>query len=63
MARRVSPVEQVLLTVLEHLSSPPDVSDVRVARSVVFCVMFCCLSFCTISFGHCVICPSSIYGF
>jgi hypothetical protein len=22
-----------------------------------------CLSFCTFSFGHCVVCPSSIYGF
>jgi uncharacterized membrane protein YvlD (DUF360 family) len=23
----------------------------------------CCLSFCPFSFGHCVVCPSSIYGF
>jgi WD repeat-containing protein 19 len=22
-----------------------------------------CLSFCTFSFGHCVVCSSSIYGF
>ena len=29
------------------------------------CVCFVdrCLSFCPFSFGHCVVCPSSIYGF
>ena len=40
-------VEQELPTLPEHLSSPP------VDR---------CLSFCTFSFCHCVVC-SSIYGF
>ena len=37
---------------------------VRVTRSSVLCVCFVdrCLSFCTFSFGHCVVC-SSIYGF
>ena len=30
-----------LLSLTEHLSSPPVFSMVRVARSVVFCVMFC----------------------
>ena len=32
---------------------------------LVLCVIFvdCCLSLCTSSFGHCVVCPSSIYGF
>ena len=36
---------------------------VRVTRSLVLCVCFVdrCLSFCTFSFGHCVVCPS-IYG-
>jgi hypothetical protein len=40
-------------------------SGVRVARSLVLCVCFVdrCLSCCTFSFGHCVICPSSIYRF
>ena len=37
----------------------------RVTRSLVVCVCFVdrCLSFCTFSFGHCVVCSSSIYGF
>ena len=40
-------------------------SGVRVTRSLVFCVCFVdhCLSFCTFSFEHCVVCSSSIYGF
>ena len=44
---------------------PPVISGVRVTRSLVLCVRFVdhCLSFCTFSFGHCVVCPSSIYGF
>ena len=43
----------------------PDFSGIRVARSLLFCVIFVdsCLSFCPFSFGHCVVCPSSIYGF
>jgi hypothetical protein len=38
---------------------------VRVTRSLVLCVCYVdrCLSFCPFSFGHCVVCPSSIYGF
>jgi hypothetical protein len=34
-------------------------------KSLVLCVYFVdrCLSFCTFSFGHCVVCSSSIYGF
>ena len=65
VTRRVSPVEQELLTFLEHLSSPPDLSRVIVTRYLVLCVCFVdrCLSFCTFSFGHCVVCPSSNYGF
>ena len=40
-------------------------SGVRVTRFLVLCVCFVdgCLSFCTFSFGHCVVCSSSIYGF
>ena len=29
----------------------------------VSCFVDRCLSFCSFSFGHCVVCPSSIYGF
>jgi hypothetical protein len=36
--QRVPLVEQELFTLSEHLSSPPDVSGVRVAQSLVFCV-------------------------
>ena len=59
----VSVVEQELLTLVEDLSSSPIFSGVRVTRSLVLCVCFVdrCLSFCTLSFVHCVVC-SSIYG-
>jgi hypothetical protein len=62
---RVLLVEQNLLTLPEHLGSPPVISGVRVTRSLVLCVCFVdrCLSFFTFSFGHCVVCSSSIYGF
>ena len=42
-----------------------DLSGVRVTRSLVLYVCFVdrCLSFCTFSFGYCVVCSSSIYGF
>ena len=65
LTRRVSLVEQELLTLPEHQSSPPVFSGVRVSRSLVLYVCFVdrCLSFCTFSFGHCVVCSSSIYGF
>ena len=58
LTRRVSLMEQELPTLPEHLSG------VRVTRSLVLYVCFVdrCLSFCTFSFGHCVVC-SSIYGF
>ena len=54
-----------LLTLPEYMSSPPVFSAVRVTRSLVLYVCFVdrCLSFCTFSFGHCVVCSSSIYGF
>jgi hypothetical protein len=49
----------------EHLSSPPVFSEVRITRFLVLCVCFVdrCLSFCPFSFGRCVVCPSSNYGF
>jgi len=58
-------VEQELLTLLEHLSSPPVFSGIRVTRSLVFYVCFVdrYLSFCLFSFGHSVACSSSIYVF
>jgi hypothetical protein len=60
----VSLVEQELLTLPEHLSSPPVFSGVRVTWSLVLYVCFVdrCLSFCTFSFGHCVVCSSLLYG-
>jgi hypothetical protein len=45
-------VEQELLTLPEHLSSPPIFSEIHVTRSLIVCVYFvdCCLSFCTFFF-------------
>jgi hypothetical protein len=65
LTRRVSLVEQELLTLPEHRSSPPVFSGVRVTWSLVLYVCFVdrCLSVCTFSFGHCVVWSSSIYGF
>ena len=56
-------MEQELLTLPGHLSSPPVFSVVRVTRSLVLyaCFVDRWLSFFT--FGHCVVCSSSIYGF
>jgi hypothetical protein len=48
VTRRVPYVEQELLTHQEYLSSPPVISGVRVARSLVFCVMFCRSFFCPV---------------
>ena len=58
-------VEQELLSLPEHLSSSSVFSRVRVTRSLVLCVCVVdrCLFFCPFSFGHCVVCSSSIYGF
>jgi hypothetical protein len=65
LTRRVPLVEQELPTLPEHLSSPQVFSGVRVTRSLVLYVRFVdrCLSLCTFSFCHCVVCSSSIYGF
>jgi hypothetical protein len=56
-------VRQELLTFPEHLSSPLCFSGICVTWSLVLCVCFVdrCLSFCTFSFGHCVVCPTLIY--
>ena len=58
-------MEQELLTLPEHLSSPPVFSGLCITRSLVLCVCFVdrCLSFCSFSFGHCVVYSSSICGF
>jgi hypothetical protein len=60
-----SRIVSTLLTLPEHLSSPPVFSGVRVTRSLVWCVCFVdrCLFFCTFSIGHCIVCSSLIYGF
>jgi hypothetical protein len=65
LTRWVPLVEQELLTLPEHLSKPLVSSGVRVTWSLVLYVCFVdrCLSFCTFSFGHSVVCSSSIYGF
>ena len=65
LTRRMPLVEQELFILPEHLSSSPGFSGVHGTRSVVLCVCFVdlCLSICTFSFGHCVVCSSSIYGF
>ena len=64
LTRQVTLVEQELLTFLVHLRSSPVFSGVHVTRSLVLCVCFVdrCLSICTFSFGHCVVCYSK-YGF
>ena len=61
----VKTVEQELLILPEQLSSPSVFSGVRVTRSLVLCVCFVdrCFFFCTFSFGHYVVCSSSIYWF
>ena len=65
VTRRVPLVKQELHTLPKHMGSPPVFSGVRVTRSLVLYVCFVdrCLSFCTFSFGHCVVCSSSIYRF
>jgi len=64
LTRQVPLLEQELLALQEHLSSPPVFSGVRVTRYLALCVCYVdrCLSIYTFSFGHCVVC-SSIYGF
>jgi hypothetical protein len=40
VTRPVSLVEQEMLTLPEHMSSPPVFSGIRVAQSLVYCVVF-----------------------
>jgi hypothetical protein len=49
LTRRVPLANQELLTLPEHLSSPPVFNGVRVTRFLVLCVCFVdrCLFFCT----------------
>ena len=65
LTRRVSLVEQALLILLGHMSSPPVFSGDRVTRSLVLHVCFVdrCLSLCPFSFHHCVVCSSSMCRF
>ena len=57
--------EAAVENISDYLRSVTLVSRVRVSRSLVLCVSFVdrCLSFCIFSFGHCVVCSSSISGF
>jgi len=55
-------VEQELVTLLEHVSSPPVFSGARVARFLVFFGVFFFLSLFVI-LAHSIVCPSSAYGF
>ena len=63
LTRRVPLVEQELPTLPEYLSSPQVFVRVHVIRSLLLCVCFVdrSLSFCAFSFGHYVVCSSSIY--
>jgi ABC-type multidrug transport system fused ATPase/permease subunit len=56
--------EAAVENISDYLRSVTFVSRVRVSRSLVLCVSFVdrCLSFCIFSFGHCVVCSSSIFG-
>ena len=62
VTRWVPHVVQGLISIPELLSSPRGFSEIRVARSLIFCVMFVdrCLSFCPFSFDDGIVCPSSI---
>ena len=54
-----------LLSISKLLNKPPVFSGIRVTWSLVLCVCFVdrSLSFCHFTFGHCVVCSSSISGF
>ena len=62
LIRRVPLVEQKLLILLGHMSSPPVFGGVRVTRSLTLCVVDRSFSFCTVSVCHCLVWSSSIYG-
>jgi len=56
LTRQVPLVEQELLTIPEHRSLPTCVSGLRVARSLVLCVMFCRSLFVLLSFFFSLLC-------
>ena len=64
VTRRVPPVKQKLLTILEHLSTIPAFSGVHVAQSLLLCVLFCrpLVVILWEVFCHYIVYPS-IYGF
>ena len=62
LIRRVPLVEQELLTLPEHLSSPPFVVGFLLLNLYIYMYVLS-IVVCTFSFGHCVVCSSSIYGF
>ena len=59
---RMPPVEQKLLTLPGQLRSSPVFCGIPVTQYLFFCVVFVDqhLSFCPISFGHYIVCFSSI---
>jgi hypothetical protein len=59
--RRMSLVDQELLTLSEHPSLPPGFSGVRVARILVFCVVFCRSLFVPSSFFFWPLCCLSFF--
>ena len=56
LTRRLPLVEQELLTFPDHMSSSQVFSGVRVARSLVLCVMFCRSLFVLLSLFFCLLC-------
>ena len=52
------------ITFSNHPSSSPVYSEVRVAQSLVLCVVFCrsLVVLCPFSFVHCTICPPFLYA-
>jgi hypothetical protein len=60
--RRVTHMKQELLTLPGHLSLYPVLSEVRVARCVIFFVIFCISGLNPVSFGNCIVCLSATLG-
>ena len=61
VTRPVLLVEQELITLPEHLRSLPVIGGVRVARSLIFCVVFCRSLFVLLSLLFCPLCCLSFY--
>jgi hypothetical protein len=55
LTRRMSLVDQGLLTPPEHMRSPPVLVGFVLLDMLCVCFVDRCLFFCTFSFGHCVI--------